>query len=55
MAAVDARPAAVLWLIVLVAAANTLHGNTTAINAVIGAGIPALGVTAVAVRDRLRR
>ncbi|MGW6418835.1 hypothetical protein [Streptomyces sp. NPDC055055] len=51
----DFSLAAALWLIVLAATLDALLGNETAINGVIGAGIPALAVTAGAVGHRLRR
>ncbi|GGU91034.1 hypothetical protein GCM10010275_30080 [Streptomyces litmocidini] len=51
----DVYLAAALWFIVLAAALDSLLGNETAINGVIGAGIPALVVTAFAAGHRLRR
>lgn len=51
----DLYLAAALWLIVLAATFDTLLGNETAINGIVGAGIPALTVTALAAGHRLRR
>ncbi|MFF5784198.1 hypothetical protein ACFY8P_04415 [Streptomyces sp. NPDC012693] len=51
----DIYLAAGLWLIVLAATVDSLLGNETAINAVIGVGVPALVVTVMAVSYRLRR
>ncbi len=50
----DLYLAAGLWLIVLAAAVDSLLANETAINAVLGAGIPALVVTGIAASHRLR-
>jgi hypothetical protein len=47
-ARIFAVPAAVFWLVVLLAALDMAHGNPTAINAVIGAGLGALTFTALA-------
>ncbi|MFD7964081.1 hypothetical protein ACFV5J_25090 [Streptomyces zaomyceticus] len=51
----DAYLAAALWLITLAATLDALLGNETAINGVIGAGVPALAITTAAVGHRLRR
>ncbi|MGW4703256.1 hypothetical protein [Streptomyces sp. NPDC004285] len=51
----DIYLAAVLWLIVLVAALDMTLGNETAINGVVGAGIPALAFTVLAGSNHLRR
>jgi hypothetical protein len=47
-ARIFAVPAAVFWLVVLLAALDVTRGNPTAINAVIGAGIGALVFTGLA-------
>ncbi|MFE9738824.1 hypothetical protein [Streptomyces sp. NPDC006477] len=45
--------AAVLWAIVAVASLSMLCGNPTAINAVVGVGIPATVLTTVAIAFHL--
>lgn len=51
----DIYLAAALWLIVLTAALDMTLGNETAINGVVGAGIPALAFTVAAGSNHLRR
>lgn len=42
--------AAICWLFALVAAVDLWLGNPSAVNGVIGGGIPALAITAAAVQ-----
>jgi len=55
MATTDARLAVALWLITTAAAVSLALGNETALNAVVGAGIPALAATVAAIHSHHQR
>ncbi|WP_170313882.1 hypothetical protein [Streptomyces filamentosus] len=55
MATTDTRLAIALWLLTAAAGISFTLGNETALNALVGVGIPALAATAAAARSHHQR